>query len=115
MKLQLFVLFVVLMTYADARKQPLSDGWNPIKDINDPHVIDIANFAVIEFNKQTRATLKFEKVIKAESHLAIAEDAIYRLIISTSNSVPNIFQAFVYENKLNHKRNLTSFIPTKHD
>ncbi|AET01018.1 putative Cystatin domain-containing protein [Medicago truncatula] len=112
MKLQLFVLFVVLMSYADARKQPLSDGWSRIKDINNPHVIDIANFAVIEFNKQTGAKLKFEKVIKGESRLALAEDAIYRLIISTSNSVPNIFQAVVIENKLNHDRNLTSFILT---
>jgi len=113
MKLQLFVvLVVVLMSYADARKMSYDD-WSPIEDINDPHVTDIANFAVTEFNKQTGAKLRFEKVIKGESQ--VADGTNYRLTLSTSNSVPNIFEAVVNEKSWEHVRNLTSFIPIKHD
>ncbi|GAU17633.1 hypothetical protein TSUD_255080 [Trifolium subterraneum] len=121
MKFQLLVLvLVVLMAFATARNHgglsPMKDimlgGWNPIDDINDPEVTEIANFAVTEFNKQTGATLKFKKVIKGESQLVSGMN--YRLIISTSNSIPNVYNAFVYDCPWDHVRNLTSFTPVKH-
>ncbi|MCI14808.1 cysteine proteinase inhibitor 1-like [Trifolium medium] len=122
MKLQLLVLVLVfLMAFATARNHgglsPMEDimlegGWNPIEDINDPEVIEIANYAVTEFNKQTGATLKFKKVIKGESQIVSGTN--YRLIISTSNSALNVYDAFVYDCPWEHVRNLTTFIPVKH-
>ncbi|MCI71889.1 cysteine proteinase inhibitor, partial [Trifolium medium] len=47
--------------------------FHPI-NITDPYVIEIANFAVTEYNKQITSTttmLKFEKVINAESKVLI--------------------------------------------
>ncbi|GAU34099.1 hypothetical protein TSUD_255950 [Trifolium subterraneum] len=90
-----------------------SGGWNLIQDINDPFVTDIANFVVSEFNKQTGATLKFEKVIKGESQLVTGEN--YHLIVSTSNSVHSIYDVVVYDRPWDHFRNLTSFIPVIND
>ncbi|PNX86985.1 cysteine proteinase inhibitor [Trifolium pratense] len=99
------------MAFVAAREQILLGGYSPIKNLNDPHVIDIAKFAVTEFNKQIGATLKFDKVIKGESQVVAGTN--YRLIITTSNSVPNTYQAIVYENPGEHVRNLTSFTIVK--
>ncbi|MCI44207.1 cysteine proteinase inhibitor 5-like, partial [Trifolium medium] len=96
MKLQLLVLVLVfLMASATSMEDNICGGWGPIKDINDPEVIEIANYAVTEFNKQTGATLKFKKVIKGESQTVAGTN--YRLIISTSNSIPNVYDAVVYD------------------
>ncbi|PNX56220.1 cysteine proteinase inhibitor 5-like protein [Trifolium pratense] len=63
---ELLVLILVILRNHAPLSAP-SGGFNLIQDINDQHVTDMANFAVSEFNKQTGATLKFEKVIKGES------------------------------------------------
>ncbi|CAL0301102.1 unnamed protein product [Lupinus luteus] len=44
-------------------------GWTPIKNINDPHVKEIANFAVTEHNKQSRDKLKLGSISKEFSNL----------------------------------------------
>jgi cystatin-C len=59
---ELLALILVILRNHVRLYKPLG-GWNLIQDINDPHVTNIANFAVSEFNKQIGVTLKFEKVI----------------------------------------------------
>jgi cystatin-C len=119
-KIQLLVLILVellalilVILRNHVRLYKPSGGWYLIEDINDPHVIDIVNFAVSEFNKQTGATLKFEKVIEGEYQLVAGIN--YHLVISTSNSVHSIYNVVVYDWPLDHVRNLESFIPVIDD
>ncbi|KAK2432011.1 cysteine proteinase inhibitor [Trifolium repens] len=115
------ILVIILMVFATKHNQnhagwrrigPIIGGWNPIEDINNSHVTDIANFAVNKFNNQTGASLKFQKVIRGESQIVAGIN--YCLIISTSNSVNNIYNVVVYDRPWDHFRNLTSFIPIIH-
>jgi len=75
-------------------------GYIPIDDINNPGVTEITNFAITEYNKQSEAKLKFEKVIKGEAQLV--EGTNYRLTLSATNgSVSNTYET----------KELTSFVP----
>jgi hypothetical protein len=106
----LIVLLFVLLASA-AMNQALPGGYSPIKDLNDPHVIEIANFAVTEYDKQKRTDLKFQKVVKGESQ--VVEGTNYRLTISAthgSDPKPNSYEAIVYEKPLGHFKKLISFI-----
>lgn len=59
MKLEcLVVLAFVLFASAVARKEIDPKGWIPIVKINDPALIEIAQFAVTEFNKEAGLTFK---------------------------------------------------------
>jgi hypothetical protein len=85
--------------------------YSPIKNLNDPHVIEIANFAVTEYGKQQRIkNPKLDKIIKGESQ---ADDGTnYRLILTViieSVSYPN--QAIVHENPSKSFKKLISFVP----
>ncbi|CAK8564448.1 unnamed protein product [Lathyrus sativus] len=112
MKLQtLFLLTVLLMaSAAAARKQHQLGGYSPITNINDPHVIEVAKFAVTQYDKQSGAKLKFNKVIKGESQVVAGTN--YRLTLSAGvGSVSKIYEAVVWEKSWLHFRNLTSFKP----
>ncbi|CAL5199589.1 unnamed protein product [Lathyrus oleraceus] len=113
MKFQtLILLTLLLVAYASARKlsTPPVGGYTPIEDINDPHVIEIANFAVTQYDKQSGAKLKFNKVIKGESQVVAGTN--YHLTLSAGEgSVSKIYEAVVYEKLWLHFRNLTSFEP----
>ncbi|CAJ2633537.1 unnamed protein product [Trifolium pratense] len=131
MKLQLLVLVLVfLMASATSMEyydccEDCCGCWHPIEDINDTQVIEIANFIVTEINKQIGATLKFKKVIKGQSQDVAGTN--YHLIISTTNFIPNVYDAVVYECPWEHVydavvydcpwlhvRKLTKFVPVKH-
>ncbi|XP_027332122.1 cysteine proteinase inhibitor 5-like [Abrus precatorius] len=84
-------------------------GWSPIKNINDPHVTEIANFAVTEYVKRSGAKLKLEKVIKGDTQVVAGIN--YRLVLAANDgSSSNNYEAVVWE-KWEHFRNLTSFTP----
>jgi cystatin-C len=103
------------MAFVGAREEILDGAPSRIENLNDPHVIEIAKFAVTEFNKQIGAKLKFDKVIEGESQPVAGTN--YRLIISTSssNSVPNTYEAVVYERPWQHVRDLVSFTIVKNN
>ncbi|KAL5066366.1 hypothetical protein RYX36_028103 [Vicia faba] len=112
MKLQTLILVTVLLmaSAAAARKQYPLGGYIPITNINDPHVIEIAKFAVTQYDKQSGAKLKFKKIIKGESQVVAGTN--YRLTLSAGEgSVSNIYEAVVWEKLWLHFRNLTSFKP----
>ncbi|XP_058727937.1 cysteine proteinase inhibitor 5-like [Vicia villosa] len=111
MKLQTLILLIVfLIASAAARKQHAAGGYNTITNINDPHVIEIANFAVTQYNKQSGAKLKLKKVIKGEYQVVAGIN--YRLTLSAGEgSVSEIYEAVVWEKSWLHFRNLTSFKP----
>lgn len=111
MRLQLFVLlYVALMVSADACTQGIVGGWHPIKDINDPQITGIANFAVTEYNKRTGLKLKLKNVVQGE--VQIISGTNYSLILSAGDSSGyNVYEAVVYES-LQHSKKLTSFVPS---
>ena len=87
----------------------ITGGYSPIKDINDPQVTEIVNFAVTEYNKRTEAKLKFEKVIKGE--IQFVEGTNYNVTLSASNSsVSNTYETVVSENFQGDSKELTSFV-----
>jgi len=55
-------LLVVLLTSTIVRNEALSGQWNPIKDINDPHVIDLANYAVAEIDVPSHDDFKLKYI-----------------------------------------------------
>jgi len=106
----LIVLVFVFFASAVARKNIATGGWSPIKNINDPHVTEIANYAVTEHDKQSGQKLKLEKVIKGETQ--IVSGVNYRLVIAaTDGSSSKNYEAIVLEKEWQHFRSLTSFTP----
>jgi cystatin-C len=110
MKFQSLVLFLLVLLVSIARNQAIPGGYTPIKDINDPYVIEIARFAVNEYNKREGAKLEFNKVIKGESQVVAGVN--YRLDLSANNSsISNNYEAVVLDVPFKHSRNLISFKP----
>ncbi|XP_062013610.1 probable LRR receptor-like serine/threonine-protein kinase At1g53430 [Rosa rugosa] len=80
----------------------------PIKDINDPHVNEIAEFAVSEYNKKSGKKLKLRSVVKGETQVVAGEN--YRLVIVVEdNSAAAKYEGVVYERIWEHTRELLSF------
>ncbi|XP_058726204.1 cysteine proteinase inhibitor 5-like [Vicia villosa] len=108
MRFQSPVLSILVLLAFAAMNEVISEEWRPIKEINDPYVIGVADFAVNQFNKITGANLKFEKIIKGESQIVKGKN--YRFILSaTDGVVSNNYQATVYDMPWGYIRNLTSF------
>ncbi|XP_004488401.1 cysteine proteinase inhibitor A-like [Cicer arietinum] len=106
----LVLLLLVLLTSTAARDLTvLGHIWIPINDVNNPYVIDLANFAVNEDDRLTGVMLQFEKVIKAEYQIEVI-NYMYHLVLSANNtSISNKYEALVSVNKWDNFRNLTSF------
>ncbi|KAK6269125.1 hypothetical protein QUC31_013285 [Theobroma cacao] len=112
--LLLSLLFLHLI-FSDARKEkgPLLGGWTPIENIKDPHVTEIAEFAVSEYNKQSKSSLKLQKVVKGETQVVSGMN--YRLVLKATDggSATKTYQAVVWEKAWQNYKNLTSFNPVK--
>ncbi|MCH98095.1 cysteine proteinase inhibitor [Trifolium medium] len=95
MKFQSLVLILVLFASVATNQAITSSSSSPV-NINDPHVIKIANFVVTEYNKKTtNAKLKFEKVINGLSS-TINDDTKYRLTLAANDgSSSNNYAAVV--------------------
>ena len=65
----LLLLSLVLVSYAARRSESALGGWSPIKDVNDSHVAEIANYAVSEYDKRSGAKLTLVKVSKGETQV----------------------------------------------
>jgi hypothetical protein len=82
-------------------------------NINDPHVFDVANFAITEYNKKTTATkLKLEKVINALSYIVNGETK-YILTVSANynGSTSNKYEAFVSKKPSEHLLTFFALFP----
>ncbi|KAK7379926.1 hypothetical protein VNO78_34202 [Psophocarpus tetragonolobus] len=111
MKVECFLLlsipFLSLLVVSDATTV---GGWSPIKDVKDPHVVDIANYAVTEYDKRSGAKLKLLRVVKGETQVVSGTN--YRLILTAKHeSATTNYEAIVWEKIWLHFRNLTSFKP----
>ncbi|AET00371.1 putative Cystatin domain-containing protein [Medicago truncatula] len=103
-----FILIVLLVLSATNQALTFID-WSPV-DINDPHVVEIAKFAVTEFNKRiTIEKLTFENVIHGESK-NVVDGTVYRLTFSAHGlSTSYKYRAIVFEKPSEHYRKLASF------
>ncbi|RDX87144.1 Cysteine proteinase inhibitor 5, partial [Mucuna pruriens] len=110
MKVAFLVLVFVLCGSAFGREYDTLGSWTPIKNLDDPHVKEIADYAVTEYDKRSGEKLKLEKVIKGESQVVAGIN--YRLTLAASDgSSSNKYVAVVWEKLWLHFRNLTSFTP----
>ncbi|KAJ7946382.1 Cysteine proteinase inhibitor [Quillaja saponaria] len=109
----LLVLSVVLLpvcTVAVCRRGLLLGGWTPIEDLEDPHVVEIAKYAVTEYDKESNATLKFESVIKGETQVVAGIN--YRLVLAANDgSATKNYRALVWEKPWESYKSLTYFKP----
>ncbi|XP_030519270.2 cysteine proteinase inhibitor 1-like [Rhodamnia argentea] len=115
MRRQLHLLLLLLLLLAALLLSALAIGeWNPIKDVRNPHVKEIGEFAVAEFNKDPRhgADLQFQSVIKGETQVVSGTN--YRLILAARDpaGVKN-YEALVWEKPWEHFKQLKSFSPVK--
>lgn len=75
------LLFVVSMSSITATRAQLDllGGYKPIKDIADPYIQSIGEFAVNEHNKQAKTELKFQKVISGKFQIVAGTNYHLRL------------------------------------
>ncbi|KAG4196194.1 hypothetical protein ERO13_A06G153900v2 [Gossypium hirsutum] len=109
--LSLSLLFLPFI-FSDARKDALTGGWTPIKNIKDPHVTEIAEFAIDEYNKQSKGNLKLEEVVKGKTQ--VVSGINYTLVLQVKDeTVDNSYEAVVWEKAWLKFRKLTSFTLVK--
>ncbi|GAB2301034.1 hypothetical protein Dimus_035070 [Dionaea muscipula] len=108
----LFLLLVLFhlhsATAAGGLKPKLLGDYRPIKNLRDPHVIEIAKFAVSEHNKQAHSNLQFIEVVKGEAQIVKGKN--FRLVIEANDgAVSGDYQAVVHEHVSGNHKSLTSF------
>ncbi|MED6157105.1 hypothetical protein PIB30_020261 [Stylosanthes scabra] len=122
MRLQCHVFFLLLALTAAAavvsRKEAYGPKsvWTPIKDLSDPHVEDIAQFAISAHNSrpfEPVIILKLQRIIKGETQVVAGTN--YRLLLEACslNGSPHptgIYEAIVLERpEVLQSLSLTSF------
>lgn len=107
-----FSLLSGLLFFAAVASAALLGGWKPIKDLNDPHIVEIGKFAVDEYNQRSKADLKLVKLEKGEQQVVSGMN--YRLILEAKDGqASKKYQAVVWEKPGGKSRNLTSFVPVQ--
>ncbi|CAM0901544.1 unnamed protein product [Alopecurus aequalis] len=98
---------------SDGKKEWNTDGWEPIKDINDKHIQELGGWAVSEFLRwmgdSRRCMLKFNKVVSGKKNFA--SDLKYELVIDSPDNSGNHGKhtAQLYEEGLTKTPKLISF------
>nr|POE84128.1 cysteine proteinase inhibitor 5 [Quercus suber] len=86
----------------------LVGGWQPIKNITEPHVKEIGEYAVEEYNKESKSQLKFVSVVKGETQVVAGTN--YRLILATKDgALAKNYQAVVWEKSRNDVKAVEAF------
>lgn len=92
-------------------------GWNPIKNIGDAHVKEIAEFAVSEYNQYSqKKKLVFQSVVRGETQ--VVAGIKYRLVITVKDDDDNNenlanYEGVVWEKSWIKFRKLISFNEVK--
>ncbi|KAK2977053.1 hypothetical protein RJ640_011664 [Escallonia rubra] len=109
--LLLIISFLVATAFHDVaaamggQKEGRVGGWEPIKD---PKVKEIGEFAVSEHNKEAKASLKYEGVVKGETQVVSGTN--YQLRIAAKDGdISGNYEAVVWDKPWNKFRQLTSF------
>ncbi|KAL6140803.1 hypothetical protein ACLB2K_059096 [Fragaria x ananassa] len=106
------LLFPLLTTAVDNNSDnTLIGAWKPLKSISDPHVTEIANYAVDAYTRQNQKHLIFQKVIKG--YYQIESGILYKLVIRVKDEnvhFPNAEYQAVVLSKGSVSKKLISFI-----
>ncbi|RRT32120.1 hypothetical protein B296_00051058 [Ensete ventricosum] len=95
----------------DPPRKEVHGGWATIKDLKDPHVREIAEFAVSEHNKLEKTNLTLRKVEGGE--IQVVEGMNYKLVLEAKDDGAGMvseYKAVVWEKTWKHYRKLTSFV-----
>lgn len=106
-------LFLIKFSQAHAdaasRRALIPGGWSPIKNLSDPDVVAIANFAVSEHNKLLASSKKpllgLSRIVKGKQQVVAGMN--YKLVIEASDG--KRYEVTVWEKVWEHVRKLTSF------
>uniref|UniRef100_A0A2P2NS36 Cysteine proteinase inhibitor n=1 Tax=Rhizophora mucronata TaxID=61149 RepID=A0A2P2NS36_RHIMU len=108
----LCLVFVAAAFAADVARTEaaLVGGWTPITNLSDPHVQEIASYAVREYNHRSNANLKLQRLVKGEKQ--VVSGIKYRLVLAVKEGGSDKkYQAVVWEKAWEHFRKLISFKP----
>ncbi|XP_020574736.1 cysteine proteinase inhibitor 1 [Phalaenopsis equestris] len=106
--LSAFLLAAALFSTTGARGSPMVGAWEPIDNLSDPHVQEIARFAVAENNEKTNGVLKLSRVVSGESQVVAGTK--YRLIVEAGGGGgPAKYEAVVWDQPWKKFRQLISF------
>ncbi|CAH8383348.1 unnamed protein product [Eruca vesicaria subsp. sativa] len=111
----IFVLLLSLVIFPlYASEAAPMGGWSPISDVKDPHIVEIGEFAVSEYNKQNTAGLRFVEVVSGECQ--VVDGMMYRLIVAVNEGIGiaglgerKKYEAVVWEKPGSKTMNLKSF------
>ncbi|KAF8030297.1 hypothetical protein BT93_E2676 [Corymbia citriodora subsp. variegata] len=85
-------------------------GWNPIKNLSDPYVREIAEFAVKTHNDEAKTGMVLEKVVGGDTQ--VVSGTGYRLVIEVKDGAKiKNYVALVWDQSWKHFRRLLSFKP----
>ncbi|XP_027339198.1 cysteine proteinase inhibitor 5-like [Abrus precatorius] len=102
--------FLSLLVFSATCSETIPGGWTAIKNVKDPHVVEIAKYAVSEYDKRSGAKLKLVSVVKGETQVVAGTN--YRLVLKAKDgSATANYQAVVWEKPWLKFKNLTSFNP----
>ncbi|CAO2840203.1 unnamed protein product [Amaranthus hypochondriacus] len=104
--LSLFTI-IISSTHSSSSIRNVIGEYQPIKNLEDPYVQEIAKFAITEHDKETKDHLELVKVLKGESQ--VVSGINYRLTVSTNDT--HQYETVIFDNKRMHQRSLTSFTP----
>ncbi|XP_010449778.1 PREDICTED: cysteine proteinase inhibitor 4-like [Camelina sativa] len=105
----LICLSLILLPLVSVVESGLLGGAKPIKDVSDPNVVAIANYAIEEHNKQSKENLVFVKVVEGTTQ--VVSGTKYDLKIAAKNGGGQIknYEAVVVEKLWLRSKSLESF------
>ncbi|KAK6919161.1 Cystatin domain [Dillenia turbinata] len=111
-KVEILALVLVSLVLVDGTSA-LFGGFQPIKNLEDPHIIEIAEFAVKEMSKNIQTRILKLKSIDQGRYQVVA-GTTYQLHISTTN-IPDVgstkYEVVVFEKLGSHDKRLVSYKP----
>ncbi|KAJ0252777.1 Cysteine proteinase inhibitor 5 [Hirschfeldia incana] len=107
------ILLLILLSFHASAMAP-AGRWSPIINVKDPHIVKVGEFAVSEYDMQSKSELKFVAVVSGDSKVVAGTS--YRLIVAAYDSVAGPgasknYEAIVWEKEWLKSMNLTSFTP----
>uniref|UniRef100_A0A7N1A7N7 Cystatin domain-containing protein n=1 Tax=Kalanchoe fedtschenkoi TaxID=63787 RepID=A0A7N1A7N7_KALFE len=93
---------------AEVERGPRLGGWQPIKNLDDKEIRELAKFALTEHRKLGGPRLEFERVLEGEQQVVAGMN--YRLVLAaTSEGKRGKYEAVVWVRPWLNEKKLTSF------
>ncbi|WOL17621.1 hypothetical protein Cni_G26414 [Canna indica] len=69
---------------AAPRKAKIAGGWATVQDLKDPHILEIAKFAVSEYNQRNKTNLTLSQLVAAQKQ--VVDGTKYRLKLQVKDN-----------------------------